>query len=150
MFFSLVTIFSIKIILVSLKSVESYFQKNNTIYQKTLRRDIIDRNGVVVSRNINSFHAAINPRMIKNKENFLLNIRLNFPDLKIENIERKLNKGKYFYLKKRLDQQDKEKLWSLGQKGIIFEPFQSRIYTHSSYSVIYLDKLIMIIMVFLG
>ena len=67
LFFSLVTIFSIKIILVSLKSVESYFQKNNTIYQKTLRRDIIDRNGVVVSRNINSFHAAINPRMIKNK-----------------------------------------------------------------------------------
>ena len=132
LFFSLVTIFSIKIILVSLKSVESYFQKNNTIYQKTLRRDIIDRNGVVVSRNINSFHAAINPRMIKNKENFLLNIRLNFPDLKIENIEQKLKRGKYFYLKKRLDQQEKEKLWSLGQKGIIFEPFQSRIYTHSN------------------
>ena len=131
-FFSLVTIFSIKIILVSLKSVESYFQKNNTIYQKTLRRDIIDRNGVVVSRNINSFHAAINPRMIKNKENFLLNIRLNFPDLKIENIEQKFKRGKYFYLKKRLDQQEKEKLWSLGQKGIIFEPFQSRIYTHSN------------------
>ncbi len=132
LFFSLVTIFSIKIILVSLKSVESYFQKNNTIYQKTLRRDIIDRNGVVVSRNINSFHAAINPRMIKNKENFLLNIRLNFPDLKIENIEQKFKRGKYFYLKKRLDQQEKEKLWSLGQKGIIFEPFQSRIYTHSN------------------
>ena len=131
LFFSLVTIFSIKIILVSLKSVENYYQKNNTAYQKTLRRDIVDRNGVVVSRNINSFHAAINPKMIKNKENFLLNIRLNFPDLKIKDIERKLNKGKYFYLKKRLDQQDKEKLWSLGEKGIIFEPFQSRIYTHS-------------------
>ena len=39
--------------------------------------------------------------------------------------------GKYFYLKKRLDQNDKEKLWSLGEKGIIFEPFQSRIYTHA-------------------
>ena len=24
------------------------------------------------------------------------------------------------------------KLWSLGEKGIIFEPFQSRIYTHSN------------------
>ncbi len=131
LFFSLVTIFSIKIILVSLKSVENYYQTNNTTYQKTLRRDIVDRNGVVVSRNINSFHAAINPIVIKNKENFLLKIRLNFPDLKIKNIERKLDRGKYFYLKKRLDQQEKEKLWSLGEKGIIFEPFQSRIYTHS-------------------
>ncbi len=131
LFFSLVTIFSIKIILVSLKSVENYYQKNNISYQKTLRRDIVDRHGVVVSRNINSFHAAINPKMIKNKENFLLNIRLNFPNLKFENIEQKLDRGKYFYLKKRIDQQDKEKLWSLGEKGIIFEPFQSRIYTHS-------------------
>ncbi len=132
LFLSLVTIFSIKIILVSLKSVENYYQKNSITFQNTLRRDIIDRNGVVVSRNINSFHAAINPKMIRNKENFLLNIRLNFPNLEIKNIERKLNKGKYFYLKKRLDQKDKEKLWALGEKGIIFEPFQSRIYTHSN------------------
>ena len=35
-------------------------------------------------------------------------------------------------MKKRLDQNDKEKLWSLGEKGIIFEPFQSRIYTQAS------------------
>ena len=34
--------------------------------------------------------------MIKNKENFLLNIRLNFPDLKIENIEENLKKENIF------------------------------------------------------
>ena len=43
-----------------------------------------------------------------------------------------MKKGKYFYLKKRLNQDDKEKLWALGEKGIVFEPFQSRIYTHSN------------------
>ena len=47
-------------------------------------------------------------------------------------MKKKINKGKYFYLKKRLDQKDKEKLWSLGEKGIIFEPFQSRIYTNGN------------------
>jgi len=98
----------------------------------SLRRDIIDRNGTLISRNVKSFHAAINPNLIKNKENFLIKIRLNFPDLSIKKVEQKLNKGKYFYLKKRLDQNDKEKLWSLGEKGIIFEPFQSRIYTHAN------------------
>jgi len=132
LFFSLVTIFSIKIILVSLKNFEVHDKKNDSFYQTSLRRDIVDRNGDLVSRNIKSFHAAIKPNLIKNKKNFLIKIRLNFPDLPIKKVEQKLNKGKYFYLKKRLDQNEKEKLWSFGEKGIIFEPFQSRIYTHAN------------------
>ena len=59
-------------------------------------------------------------------------MRINFPDLPIDEIERKINKGKYFLFKKRITQNEKEKLWSLGDKGIIFEPFQSRIYTHAN------------------
>jgi len=132
LFFSLITIFSIKIIFVSLKDIEIYNKQNNSSHFTALRRDIIDRNGILISRNIKSFHAAIKPDLIKNKENFLIKIRLNFPDLSIKQVEQKLDKGKYFYLKKRLDQNDKEKLWSLGEKGIIFEPFQSRIYTHAN------------------
>jgi cell division protein FtsI (penicillin-binding protein 3) len=132
LFFSLIIIFSIKIIFVSLKKLEVHGKKSNSIYQTTLRRDIVDRNSILVSRNIKSFHAAINPNLIKNKNNFLIKIRLNFPNLPINEIKRKLNMGKYFYLKKRLDQNDKKKLWSLGEKGIIFEPFQSRIYPHAN------------------
>jgi len=132
LFFSLITIFSIKIIFVSLKNIETYNKKNNSSHFIALRRDIIDRNGILISRNVKSFHAAIKPNLIKNKENFLIKIRLNFPNLPIKKIEEKLDKDKYFYLKKRLDQNDKEKLWSLGEKGIIFEPFQSRIYTHAN------------------
>ena len=132
LFFSLIIIFSIKIIFVSLKNLEIYNKRNNSSHFTPLRRDIIDRNGILISRNVKSFHAAINPNLINNKENFLIKIRLNFPDLSIKQVEQKLNKGKYFYLKKRLDQNDKEKLWSLGEKGIIFEPFQSRIYTHAN------------------
>ena len=99
-----------------------------------MRRDIVDRNGELISRNIQSFHAAINPKLIKNKENFLINLRLNFPNIKKEKIENQIKKGKYFYLKKRINQQEKEKLWNLGHKAIIFEPFQSRIYTHANLS----------------
>ena len=132
LFFSLITIFSIKITFISLKNFEVYNQKKNSFHFTSLRRDIVDRNGILISRNIKSFHAAIKPNLIKNKENFLIKIRLNFPDLPIKKVEQQLNKGKYFYLKRRLSQNDKEKLWSLGEKGIIFEPFQSRIYTHAN------------------
>ena len=41
-------------------------------------------------------------------------------------------KGKFFYLKKRINQDDKEKFWKLGETAIILEPFQSRIYTNAN------------------
>tara|TARA_B100001121_G_scaffold310217_1_gene340095 strand:- start:7355 stop:9082 length:1728 start_codon:yes stop_codon:yes gene_type:complete len=132
LFFSLILIFSIKIVHVSLNQFEIYDKEYKVKKFTLLRNDIIDRNGILISRNVKSFHAAINPSLITNKDNFLLKLRLNFPDLPIKHIENKLKKGKYFYLKKRIKQNEKEKLWNLGEKGIIFEPFQSRIYTHGN------------------
>ena len=132
LFFSLIIIFSIKITFVSLKKPEIFNQKNNSSQFISLRRDIVDRNGTLLSRNINSFHAAINPKLIKDKNNFIIKIRVSFPELSIESVKKKIDKGKYFYLKKRLNQKEKEMLWALGEKGIIFEPFQSRIYTHAN------------------
>ena len=128
---SLITIFSIKITFISLKN-QNFYQQSNSYHFTALRRDIVDRNGVLISRNVNTFHAAINPKLIKDKKNFLIKLRLNYPDLQFKEIEKNLNKGKYFYFKKRLDEKDKEKLWALGEKGIVFEPFQSRIYTHGN------------------
>ena len=127
-----IVIFSIRIIHVSLNKIELNVQENIPKKFSLLRRDIVDRNGALISRNIKSFHAAINPKLIKNKENFIIKLRLNFPQLPIKNIENKLKQDKYFYLKKRINQSEKERLWSLGEKGIIFEPFQSRIYTHAN------------------
>ncbi len=132
LFFSLILIFSLRIVHISLNKLELFNQQNKSQNYTLLRRDIVDRNGTLLSRNIKFFHAAINPKLIKNKDNFIIKLRLNFPDLPIKKIEKKLNNGKYFYLKKRISQMDKEKFWGLGEKGIIFEPFQSRIYTHSN------------------
>ena len=72
LFFSLILIFSIRILHVSLYDLELYDQNNISKKFNLLRRDIVDRNGVLVSRNVKSFHAAINPKLINNKENFLI------------------------------------------------------------------------------
>mgnify|MGYP001360248956 CR=1 FL=1 len=132
LFFSLILIFSLRIVHVSMNKIEIFNQESNTQKFTLLRRDIIDRNGELISTNVKSFHAAINPNLLKNKENFLIKLRLNFPDLPIRKIKKRKEKGKYFYLKKRINQVEKEMLWSMGEKGIIFEPFQSRIYTHGN------------------
>ena len=129
-FFCLILIFSVKILHISLDQTEILNQENITSKFTLLRRDIVDRNGVPISRNIKSFDVAINPKLIKDKNNFLIKIRLNFPNLPFEEIKKKLAKNKWFYLKRRIDQLEREKLWALGEKGIIFESIQARMYTH--------------------
>ena len=129
-FFSLILIFSIKITHISLneKNISNITEQKSQF--SLLRRDIVDRKGVLISRNINTFHAAIDPKLIKDKNNFLLKLRLNFPELPIKEVKKKLNGNKYFRIKKRIDQIEKERFWALGEKAIKFEPFQARMYTH--------------------
>ena len=127
-FFSLILIFSISIFSISIKSSNFYEYKDTSQNSLTLRRDIVDRNGELIARNINTYHAAIKPNLIKNKENFIIKIKLNFPETSVTELKKNLGKKKYFYLKKRLTEEEKNKLWSLGEKGIIIEPFQRRVY----------------------
>ena len=129
-FLSLVIIFSIKIIHLSLSKTPVFNQENTSLKFSLIRRDIVDRNGILISRNVNSYHVAAIPKLIKNKKNFLIKLRLNFPELSISKIEEKINRKKYFYLKKRIDQSERERFRALGEKGIKFESFQARMYTH--------------------
>tara|TARA_B100000963_G_scaffold7662_1_gene6044 strand:+ start:3491 stop:5212 length:1722 start_codon:yes stop_codon:yes gene_type:complete len=131
-FISLILIFSIKILHISFNKQNVLNFEKQTPEFKLIRRDIVDRNGVIISRNINTFHAAINPNLVRDKKNFIIKLRLNFPDLPIDEIEKKLEEKKYFRIKKRIDQIEKDKFWAMGEKGIIFEPFQARMYTHGN------------------
>ena len=130
LFFSLILIFFISIFSISFQ--ESNFQeyKKSDYNYPLFRRDILDRNGELMARNINSYHAAVKSNLIKNKENFILNIKLNFPEISTAELKKKLENKKRFYLKRRLTTDEKNKLRSLGEKGIIFEAFQSRVYPH--------------------
>ncbi len=131
-FFSLILIFSFKIIHTSL-SKKDLFSSGEQITKFSLsRRDIVDRNGIIISRNINTFHVAVDPKLVSDKKNFLIKLRLNFPDLNFNEIKKKLDNNKYFRIKTRITQNEKNKFWSLGEKAIKFEPFQARMYTHGN------------------
>ena len=102
-FFCLISIFSIKIIFTSLNSIT---HQKNSIYLnskfETLRNDIVDTNGVPIARNIEVFHAAIKPNLIKNKKNFLLKLKILYPNTNIKVLNSNLKKNKYFYFKKNI------------------------------------------------
>ena len=119
-------IFTIKITTLSIQNPELTSIKKNNLNFLPLRRDITDRNGIIISRNIKSYHAAIKPKLIKNKEKFYC-LYSRIQNLGIDNLKKKVSKDKYFYLKKRITEEEKK---TLGEKGIIFESYQSRVYPH--------------------
>ena len=131
-FFSLILIFSINIIHISLNKKKIFNVEKQTSQFSLTRRDIVDRNGEIISRNVKTFHAAIDPKLVRDKKNLLIKLRINFPDLPIDKIEKKLNEKKYFRIKQRINQNEKDKFWSLGEKAIRFEPFEARMYTNGN------------------
>ena len=87
-FFSLILIFSISIFSISIQ--ESNFQgiKKADYNYPLLRRDVLDRNGELLARNIDSYHAVVKSDLIKNKENFILKIKLNFPEISTKKLKK--------------------------------------------------------------
>ena len=131
-FLCLVFIFATKIFFISLKNYDPKSQfKNHNLYQ-TSRNDIIDRNGDYIARNIIIYHAAIKPSLVKDKKKFLIKLKLIDPSLDYKKIKKNLDKNSYFYIKKNLTLDEKNKLWSLGEKGLLFEMSQTRIYPHKN------------------
>ena len=132
-FFCLISIFTIKILLLSLGKIN---YEKNSIYLNSkfeiFRNDIVDINGIPLARNTEVFHAAIKPNLIKNKKNFLLKIQLLYPNKNIKKLNQNLKQNKYFYFKKNITKEEQFKLWSLGEKGILFEKTQTRIYPHKN------------------
>jgi len=67
-FFSLILIFSIKIIYLSLSPEKSFY--NNNIKKNFIkkRRDIVDRNGSVLATNVILYNVGVRPKLLKEKE----------------------------------------------------------------------------------
>ena len=130
-FLCLMAIFCIKITFTSFQEPEFLEKKKNSLNFIPIRRDVVDRNGVLISRNIKTYDLAVRPKLIKDKEKFLLNIKINFPEISQLKLKKNLDRNKYFYLKKRLTAEETNKIWSMGEKSIEFEPIQSRIYPHA-------------------
>ena len=68
LFISLILIFSISITNISLQKSEIKKIENKKKSIISLRKDIIDRNGILISRNITAYHAAVKTSLVKDKK----------------------------------------------------------------------------------
>ena len=126
-FISLAFIFSVKIFHLSLYPAKDFSEKSNKNFISA-RSDITDRNGIILARNVDIFSAGIRPNLVNDKKKLLLNLKIIFPDIDVKEIKKKLDKNKFFYLEKKVSQENYEKLRLLGDKSIIPEEKLSRIY----------------------
>ena len=99
-FVSLIIIFSFKIVYLSLYPEKNFFNKKDNIFLQE-RRDITDRNGIILARNITIYSAGIRPTLVQNKKKLLINLRLIFPEIDGNKIKNDLNKKNFFYKKKK-------------------------------------------------
>ncbi len=127
-FLGIAIIFSIKSIY--LGSLKKHITKNIS-NDTNFRSSILDRNGNIIAKTVFTTNVGINPNLIIDKKRLLINLRLIFQDKNIEQfekIEKKLNSNKFFYIKKKISQDQLEQVLLLGDKSIILEEKISRIY----------------------
>ena len=63
---------------------------------ESYRADIIDRNGNYLAKTVSSIDIGIRPTEVIDKQKLIINLKWFFPDKNYEEIEKKLNKNKFF------------------------------------------------------
>ena len=112
-------IYSIHLIhLGSRKSKTENSDNLNQISNKLYRADIVDRNQKYLVKTINSIDIGISPSKIIDEKKLLINLKLIFPNKNYFDVQKRINKGKFFYFEKKISEENYEKLMQLGDKSI--------------------------------
>ena len=96
--------------------------------EKLYRADITDINGKYLAKTVKSIDIGIKTSDVIDQKKLLLSLKIIFPNKDFSKIENKLNKKKYFYLEKKISEENYEKIMKLGDKSIKPEEKVLRIY----------------------
>ena len=126
-FFTISIIYSIQ--LLHLGSLQSNIKElRSKVIKENFRADIIDRNGTYLAKSVRSIDIGISPIEIIDKKKLLINLKLIFPNKDYSEIDKKINKKKFFKFEKQISQENYQKIMSLGDKSIRPEEKLTRLY----------------------
>ena len=92
------------------------------------RADIVDRNGNYLVKTVSSIDIGISTKKIIDKKKLIFNLKYIFPNKDFSKIETNLNSKNFFYVEKKVSDENYEKLMQLGDKSIQPEEKLTRIY----------------------
>ncbi len=128
-FFIIYLIYSIH--LVHLGSRKSKLEKINNLpvsKNQLYRADIIDINGNYLAKTVKSIDIGLKTSDIINEKKLLLSLNIIFPDKNFDEIKKKIKTKKFFYLEKKISEENYEKIMKLGDKSLVPEERVLRMY----------------------
>ena len=99
-----------------------------TFSDKLYRADIIDIDGNYLAKTVKSIDIGIKTSDIIDKKKLLLSLNIIFPNKDFKKIKKQIDTKKFFWLEKKVSEENYEKLMKLGDKSIKPEEKVLRIY----------------------
>ncbi len=107
-----------------LEKIEIIPSSNNKLY----RADITDIDENYLAKTVKSIDIGIKSSDVIDKKKLLISLNIIFPEKNFKEIEKKIDKKKFFWLEKKISEENYEKIMKLGDKSIIPEEKVLRIY----------------------
>ncbi|MBD1133774.1 penicillin-binding protein 2 [Pelagibacterales bacterium SAG-MED48] len=128
-FFIIYLIYTIHLIhLGSRKSKIDIVDNISAVRDKLYRADIIDVNGNYLAKTVKSIDVGIKTSDVIDKKKLLLSLNIIFPNKDFRKIKKKFDTKKFFWLEKKISEENYEKIMKLGDKSIIPEERVLRVY----------------------
>ena len=128
-FFIIYLIYTIHLIhLGSRKSKIDIVDNISAVEDKLYRADILDVNGNYLAKTVKSIDVGIKTSDVIDKKKLLLSLNIIFPNKDFRKIKKKFNTKNFFWLEKKISEENYEKIMKLGDKSIIPEERVLRVY----------------------
>ena len=128
-------IFSTLFIAITIKMIEInlFYVEKNRYFVSSIdeeRRNILDRNNISLTANLQMSDVGIDPKKIYDRESFIKKVSSLYYDISENDLENRINSGKWFYLKRNISPNELQKVIDLGETGIEIKDIYKRKYLH--------------------
>ena len=122
-----------QMVLMAINPISISDDRKVNLNNKFDRKDIIDKNGVLLATNVKVNSLYAHPSEIINKEKVIHSLLNIFPDSDKENLIKKLYSNKPFvWLRKTISPEQQNLVKDIGQPGLYFGPREMRIYPNGT------------------
>ena len=122
-----------QMVLMAINPISISDDRKVNLNNKFDRKDIIDKNGVLLATNVKVNSLYAHPSEIISKEKVINSLLKIFPDSEKENLIKKLYSNKPFvWLRKTISPEQQNLVKDIGQPGLYFGPREMRIYPNGT------------------
>ena len=105
---------------------QSIFNKSYT----DARGNILDRNDNPLTANLRLADIGVFPKQIYDKDKFVKNVKTIFPEISEDRLLQRVNGDSHFWIKRNVSNQYLQKVYDMGETGIVITPTYLRKYPH--------------------